>query len=618
LQRKAQMLEILGRRRGTGVLALLVSAVALLGAAQAAQAGTLTKSGTSYVYTETDGDTGVNTVNLAECPGCGSGGGNLLGISDDTDSMNVTAVGCSPTGVQPATTFIICDMGANGVTSVVVSLGGGNDSVNGISSGGVPLIVPLTANGNTGNDTLIGGVGNDSLSGDAGDDTLKGVDGADSMSGGDGLGDVVDYGDRSAPLNVSIDGGGVANDGEAGEGDNTGSAIENIIGGSGNDTLLGNAGANTISGNVGNDTIRGGKGTDQLSGGDGIDTIDYQDRTAAEGVSVTLDNVANDGQAGENDNIGATFENVTGGPGNDFLAGNDAVNTIFGLAGNDTIMGRKGTDTLSGGDGAGDVIDYSYLTAGEPAAVSLDGVVNEPEGENIGSAFEGASGGAGNDTLIGNNDANTIRGGGGNDSIDPKGGGDSVFGDAGDDNIESRDGAVDGIDCGAGTDTNNADSGDNRANCELPAAAVPNPAPNPNPNPAPTPIPTPTPTPLKTMAVTVSYGYAPKFPKKTTKFSAFTAKNVPKGSKLVARCVTKKGKKCKGKLGKSSTIKKTTKKTVALKTFNKKYPAGSTLEVIVSKAGYKTQIKIVQVLKNKTPNIVTRCLTPPSTKRRSC
>jgi hypothetical protein len=171
LQRKAQMLEILGRRRGTGVLALLVSAVALLGAAQAAQAGTLTKSGTSYVYTETDGDTGVNTVNLAECPGCGSGGGNLLGISDDTDSINVTAVGCSPTGVQPATTFIICDMGANGVTSVVVTLGGGNDSVNGISSGGVPLIVPLTANGNTGNDTLIGGVGNDSLSGDAGDDT---------------------------------------------------------------------------------------------------------------------------------------------------------------------------------------------------------------------------------------------------------------------------------------------------------------------------------------------------------------------------------------------------------------------------------------------------------------
>ena len=76
------------------------------------------------------------------------------------------------------------------------------------------------------------------------------------------------------------------------------------------------------------------------------------------------------------------------------------------------------------------------------------------------------------------------------------------------------------------------------------------------------------------MAVTVSYGYTPKFPKAKTTFFAFTAKNVPKGSKLVARCVTAKGKKCKGKLGKSSTIRKTTKKTISLKGFNRKYPAG--------------------------------------------
>ena len=39
MQRKAQMLEIFGRRRFSGVLALLVGAVGLLGMAQAAQAG---------------------------------------------------------------------------------------------------------------------------------------------------------------------------------------------------------------------------------------------------------------------------------------------------------------------------------------------------------------------------------------------------------------------------------------------------------------------------------------------------------------------------------------------------------------------------------------------------
>ena len=120
------------------------------------------------------------------------------------------------------------------------------------------------------------------------------------------------------------------------------------------------------------------------------------------------------------------------------------------------------------------------------------------------------------------------------------------------------------------------------------------------------------------MAVTVSYGYLPKFPKKNTTFFAFLAKNVPKGSKLVAQCRTAKGKKCKGKLGKSSTIKKTTKKSLRLKSLEKKYPAGMQLEVIVSKAGYKTQVKIVQVRKNKIPSIVTRCITPGSTKRTAC
>ena len=86
--------------------------------------------------------------------------------------------------------------------------------------------------------------------------------------------------------------------------------------------------------------------------------------------------------------------------------------------------------------------------------------------------------------------------------------------------------------------------------------------------------PQPPPLPLKVMAVTVSYGYVPKFPKKTTTFFAFTAKNVPKGSSGRGAVRTAKGKKCKGKLGKSTTIKKTTKKTIALKSLSRKYPAG--------------------------------------------
>ena len=65
LQRKAQMLETFGRRRVTGVLALVIGAVGLLGMAQAAQAGTVTKSGSRYVYTSTTAAN--NSVDLVEC-----------------------------------------------------------------------------------------------------------------------------------------------------------------------------------------------------------------------------------------------------------------------------------------------------------------------------------------------------------------------------------------------------------------------------------------------------------------------------------------------------------------------------------------------------------------------
>jgi len=120
------------------------------------------------------------------------------------------------------------------------------------------------------------------------------------------------------------------------------------------------------------------------------------------------------------------------------------------------------------------------------------------------------------------------------------------------------------------------------------------------------------------MAVTVGCSYFPDPPKLTTKFKFFTASNVPKGSKVIARCVTKKLKPCKGTLGKVTTIKKTKKKEFMIGALNKKYPAGVQLEVIVSKAKFKTQVKIIQVCKNKKPKIVTKCISPPSTKRKGC
>src|SRR4051794_40501930 len=66
LQRKARMLGGLGRRRGVGALAL-ISAVAMLGMAATAQAGTLSKSGNELRYIVDNASTANNAVLLLRC-----------------------------------------------------------------------------------------------------------------------------------------------------------------------------------------------------------------------------------------------------------------------------------------------------------------------------------------------------------------------------------------------------------------------------------------------------------------------------------------------------------------------------------------------------------------------
>ena len=95
-------------------------------------------------------------------------------------------------------------------------------------------------------------------------------------------------------------------------------------------------------------------GSDVLSGGDGSDTVDYSGRTAA--VAVLFDGKADNGQAGENDNVASDIEGATGGAGNDTLTGTGADDTFDGGAGNDAVNGGAGADTVTGGTGA-DTLD---------------------------------------------------------------------------------------------------------------------------------------------------------------------------------------------------------------------------------------------------------------------
>ena len=69
-------------------------------------------------------------------------------------------------------------------------------------------------------------------------------------------------------------------------------------------------------------------------------------------MNVSLDGIANDGAAGEGDNVATTVEQVLGGSGGDTLTGNGAANTLDGRGGGDTIRGGAGNDTLIGGTGA--------------------------------------------------------------------------------------------------------------------------------------------------------------------------------------------------------------------------------------------------------------------------
>src|SRR6266480_1339629 len=169
-------------------------------------------------------------------------------------------------------------------TSAPINGGGGIDSLNG-GPGNDTIDAQQGANtgfgtevlfGNDGNDTLTGsstptissdldgGPGNDDLEGGAGSDFMVGETGADVFHGNSGSFAQVTYGEKVNPVTVTIDD--VANDGEAGEGDNVHSDINAVTGGSASDTITGSDRGESLSGSSGDDTLNGGGGDDTLGG----------------------------------------------------------------------------------------------------------------------------------------------------------------------------------------------------------------------------------------------------------------------------------------------------------------------------------------------------------------
>jgi hypothetical protein len=289
-----------------------------------------------------------------------------------------------------------------------------------------------------------------------------------------------------------------------------------VDGGAGDDTLYDNDGVEEFYGGEGDDLlfmdIGPDGGADVLWGGPGYDRASYgQSRGDGRGLRLSIDDVADDGVAGEGDNIHTDIEALNGGDGDDVLIGTPGDNELDGRTGDDKLYGLGGddlllggneinaggadTDLLAGGDGF-DIVDYSEHW--DPVVVSLDGVANDgPAGEkdHVGADVEGAIGGYGDDVLIGNSADGVLAGLEGDDRIVDSGGEDLLDGGEGDDEIEAADGARDDVLCGDDTDRAWRDAGDNVEFCELvttgPRSIEPSPTPTPSPTARPTPAPTP-------------------------------------------------------------------------------------------------------------------------------
>ena len=222
--------------------------------------------------------------------------------------------------------------------------------------------------------SLLGGGGVDHILARAGDDYLEGGFEGDHLDGGDGI-DSINYYSSNDPITVDLAAGTI--DGGEGTGD-TPVSIEYVAGSPHDDVMLGSAGYDRFEGYYGNDVLdgrggddelQGGYGDDQISGGpgddwlaeqsdqdgadlldggEGFDLVDYWGRDA--GISLSVDGVANDGEAGEGDNIIAV-EELGAGNNADIITGTADVDKVKSRGGDDNVTAKGGGDKVNGGGG---------------------------------------------------------------------------------------------------------------------------------------------------------------------------------------------------------------------------------------------------------------------------
>jgi Ca2+-binding RTX toxin-like protein len=353
------------------------------GAQTASADGTLSLASGVLTYTDSTAAGEANNVSVSHPVGNTA----TIRIDEDGPAINIV-IAASADAACDAVNATEVDCAASGITSVKIDAGLGNDTARAGNPGEFQTNYNsvLTLQGGGGNDTLTGGAGSDSVDGGTANDTLKGGVGNDTITCGTGT-DSVSYDDVDRIGGVSI----------------------NLFLGTFPDAP-GPTGCEAFKGSQGNDSFTGNTAANDFDGLNGTDTFSYNDGRAT-AVTASLAT----GTGPESD-VFENVENLTGGDGDDELAGNGAVNVLTGNVGNDTLIGAGSADTLAGGTGS-DTASYADRSAAVSAILGPGGTsAGNTDGDGY-SNIENLTGGNGTDTLQGNANPNDLLGGPGNDTL---------------------------------------------------------------------------------------------------------------------------------------------------------------------------------------------------------
>ncbi|HJV27042.1 MAG TPA: lectin-like protein [Aromatoleum sp.] len=179
--------------------------------------------------------------------------------------------------------------------------------------------------GTAGNDKLTGTAGDDVIDGDAGNDNIKGGDGADIIYAGDGN-DKVDAGNGNNWV--------IAETGDTDSDD----GMDYFKAGTGDDFLAAGTGDDKIIAGDGNNTVIGGSGNDIITTGAGNDIIDVEGYYTEDGVASEGNDVIKTGAGNDFIVLGAGYDKVWGGTGNDVFVFSDIPSAT-----STTVQNRDGT-----------------------------------------------------------------------------------------------------------------------------------------------------------------------------------------------------------------------------------------------------------------------------------